>query len=83
MADTLIQSVTEPVWRRGVLDYFSFTRKATAISALDGLRGLAILLVLLRHATLPFQKTEAPILPFLGWDAATPLAVGSNDGWLS
>ncbi len=78
MADTLIQAVKAPVWRRGVLDYFSFSRKATAISALDGLRGLAILLVLLRHATLPFQKTEAPILPVLGWDAATPLL----NGWI-
>ena len=78
MADTLIQPVTGPAWRRYAHDYFSLTRKTTAISALDGLRGLAIVLVLLRHATLPFQTTEIPILPVLGWDAATPLL----NGWI-
>ena len=34
--------------------FWAFPRSATAIAALDGLRALAIILVLLRHAARPF-----------------------------
>jgi peptidoglycan/LPS O-acetylase OafA/YrhL len=62
----------------GFTGYFRFERTAGAISALDGLRGIAVLLVLLRHATLPFQGQGEPVLPFFGRDLATIFI----NGWI-
>ncbi|MGB0631921.1 MAG: acyltransferase family protein [Alphaproteobacteria bacterium] len=58
--------------------YFSFPRDAGAITALDGLRAAAILLVLARHAITPFREPGTPFFPVFGWDAATPLV----NGWI-
>lgn len=67
-----------PQVRRWWWDYFAFRRSRSQIAELDGLRGLAIILVLLRHATLPFNGDEQPLLPIFGWDAGTFMA----NGWI-
>jgi len=59
-------------------EYFLFRRSKSQIPELDGLRGLAILLVVLRHGVLPYWDKGDPILPIFGWDAATFMA----NGWI-
>jgi len=61
-----------------VTSYFRMTRPASSIPELDGLRALAIVLVLFRHAVVPFRRSGVPLLPIAGWDAATPLV----NGWM-
>ncbi len=58
--------------------YLHMTRPAGSVAALDGLRALAIILVLLRHAVVPFRTVHVPLLPVAGWDAVTPLV----NGWM-
>ncbi len=58
--------------------YFAMPRAATAIAELDGIRALAILLVLLRHGVRPFWSSETPLFPVLGWDLGIPLI----NGWV-
>jgi peptidoglycan/LPS O-acetylase OafA/YrhL len=60
------------------LRYFAIERTPGAIPELDGLRALAILLVLARHATLAFPSPERIFPVGSSWDAATPL----RNGWM-
>lgn len=57
--------------------YFTIDRTPGAIPELDGLRALAILLVLARHATLAFPAPQK-IFPIGSWDLATPF----RNGWM-
>jgi len=62
----------------GLRGYLAMRRSSAAIAELDGLRALAIVLVLLRHGVRPFRAAGAPFLPVAGWDLATPLV----NGWI-
>lgn len=65
--------------RAGALrDYLRLDRPAGTLPELDGLRALAIILVLFRHAVVPFRPSDGALLPIAGWDAATPLV----NGWM-
>lgn len=58
--------------------HLSFARDENAIAALDGLRAAAILLVLARHAVMPFRAEGGLGHELLGWQIATPLV----NGWI-
>jgi len=81
------QSLTlgESAFRQGfagrIAGYFTMSRTAGAIHELDGLRGIAILLVMLRHGSRLFVATGQPGLRVRagwlgGWDLMSPLVNG-------
>ncbi len=61
-----------------VLRYLSFRRVPGQLPELDGLRGLAIILVVLRHGVQPYPLDERPLLSVFGWDLGTLL----TNGWI-
>lgn len=61
-----------------LLRYLSFTRLPGQLPELDGLRGLAVILVLLRHSMAPYPLAERPFLSVYGWDLGTVL----TNGWI-
>ena len=61
-----------------VARYFRFTRNDRAIAPLDGIRAIAILLVLGRHGARPYWNGEGSLFPIGGWDAGIPLI----NGWM-
>lgn len=60
------------------MPYFKFLRTHHSITALDGLRALAIILVLGRHALWPLYKETGQLFPIGQWDAAIPFI----NGWI-
>ncbi len=64
--------------RARLIDYLSFRRMPDQTAELDGLRGIAVILVLLRHAVRPFLESGKPPGPTLGWDISTFMA----NGWI-
>ncbi len=65
---------TGPRW----WDWFRMRRAERAIAELDGLRAVAILLVVARHGVNPFWSTGDGLVPVLGWDLGIPL----SNGWM-
>jgi peptidoglycan/LPS O-acetylase OafA/YrhL len=59
-------------WR----NYFRFESTPGSIAALDGLRGIAILLVLFRHGVRPFYDPQEAACGLFGWDVMTPMVNG-------
>ena len=61
-------------------EYWRFERGAGALAQLDGLRAIAVLLVVWRHGLYPFFAAHGgqPLLPLGGYDLATILL----NGWI-
>jgi peptidoglycan/LPS O-acetylase OafA/YrhL len=56
--------------------YLRLVEPRGAVPALDGVRGIAIFMVVLFHAAEPFRTAGSPLLPVFGLDLSAPLQVG-------
>lgn len=63
---------------QAVLSYLKMERSPRAITQLDGVRAVAVILVLGRHAVRPFLDLDGELFTIFGWDLATPFL----NGWL-
>ncbi|MGB8221557.1 MAG: acyltransferase [Polyangiales bacterium] len=61
-----------------VVRYLSFRRVPGQLPELDGLRGLAIILVVLRHGVQPYPLADHALFPIFGWDLGTFF----TNGWI-
>ena len=79
MADTGSPSLTlQASLVATVGTHLAFERDRVQIKALDGLRALAIILVLLRHGYTAFSANHSPSAEIFGWDLTTVMA----NGWI-
>jgi peptidoglycan/LPS O-acetylase OafA/YrhL len=61
-----------------VRSYLKMERSPRAITQLDGVRAVAIILVLGRHAVRPFLDSNGELFTLFRWDVATPFL----NGWM-
>jgi peptidoglycan/LPS O-acetylase OafA/YrhL len=65
-------------WVARTREYLAFRRLPGQLPVLDGLRGIAVILVLLRHASHLVWDRSEPLVPILGFDAGILML----NGWI-
>jgi peptidoglycan/LPS O-acetylase OafA/YrhL len=70
------------VFLKKTREYLSFKRTPGQIAELDGLRGIAILLVVFRHGVMPFHAEGQAMFPVSVWGRSLDLAAPLMNGWM-